>query len=189
MERICLFGGSFDPVHKGHLHIAQRAIEEADLDRLIFVPCAQSPHKSSRPGATPAQRLEMLRIACADLPKTSVDHLELARSGASYSWQTVEHYRHTRPDARLYWLVGTDQWQALPRWARADYLGDNLQFIVFRRGAEKLAAHEGFAPPLVIAGNHPASSTAIRQQIADSRDPQWLPAAVGDYIEEQALYR
>lgn len=176
---ICLFGGSFDPVHSGHLHIAEAAQQACRLDRLIFLPAACSPFKQNRNCYfTNTQRLEMLHLATADLPWAEVSDLDLVLPPPSWSWRIVEQFRRTEPEAELYWLMGTDQWQALHRWARYDYLTEQLCFIVYHRG-EAPEPREGVRSHF-ISGQHPASSTGIRQALQNGTPlpPNWLPERV-----------
>lgn len=183
-RRVCLFGGSFDPVHAGHLHIAAAAKEECGLDELIFLPAARSPFKQEQNTLfTDEQRLELLQLAVKDYSWAGVSALDLELPPPSWSWRLVEHYHHTFPRAELYWLMGTDQWQQLHRWARYDYLCRHLHFIVYHRG-EAPQPREG-AHATFISGNHPASSTAIRLALQTGSDlsADWLPPAV----EQRAL--
>ena len=131
--RIALFGGSFDPPHTGHLSIAEAAVDQCGLDRIYFVPCRVSPLKGKLPGASGGERVAMLRLALAGVSRAEVSEWELARPGPSYSWETVEHFAAQFPDARLYWLMGADQWAVIDRWARPDILRNRLTFIVFAR--------------------------------------------------------
>jgi len=128
-ERICLFGGTFDPVHLGHSHIAQIAIEKINLDQLIFLPCKQSPHKLGQEQASEKDRLTMCQLAIQNARSTSVDDFDLTAPEPSYSWRTAEYMQKCYPDARLFWLMGTDQWEALPRWNRFEHL--ILSFEIF----------------------------------------------------------
>ncbi len=181
--KICLFGGSFDPVHSGHLAIAEAAVQRCALDKVIFLPAAQSPFKQGKKHLfSDAQRVELLKLATAPHPWAEVSELDLQLPPPSWSWRLVEHYRRTAPDAELYWLLGTDQWQELHRWARVDYLAQELHFIVYHRGAIP-QPREGVRSTF-IGGNHPAASTAIRRAITDCAPlPEgWMPPEV----EQQA---
>ena len=103
--KLGLFGGSFDPVHLGHLLVAQAACEEFGLDRLCFIPAAQSPFKPDAKPAPAKARLQMLRLALAGQPHYEVDAQEVTRGGVSYTMDTVRDYRRRFPDARLFWLI------------------------------------------------------------------------------------
>lgn len=187
IRRIALFGGSFDPVHLGHLEIARRAIDALSLDQVRFLPCRQSPHKAASPRAADHHRLAMLRLATSDLPGVVVDDLELQAPPPSYSIDTAREIRRIFPAARLFWIVGRDQWDALPRWHQAENLAGMLEFIVFSREGTPAPRPGWVLHP--VAGTHPASSTAIRQALANGRPPPpWLPPPVLDYIGMHGLY-
>jgi len=135
-RKLGLFGGSFDPVHLGHLLVAQAACEEFGLDRLCFIPAAQSPFK---PGTNPApagSRLQMLRLALAGQPRYEVDTQEIARGGVSYTIDTVRDYRRRFPGAQLFWLIGADHVAKLPQWRDAEELAARVEFLVIPRPGE-----------------------------------------------------
>lgn len=160
--KLCLFGGSFDPVHGGHLHIAQAAYETCTLDKMLFLPAACSPFKQGRRTMfTDEQRMKLLQLATAHLPWAEVSALDLELPPPSWSWRLVEIMLQQYPDAELYWLLGSDQWDALHRWARYDYLTQHLHFIIYHRGAPPMQRND--ARGTFIRGHHPASSTAIRE--------------------------
>jgi nicotinate-nucleotide adenylyltransferase len=132
-QRLGLFGGSFDPVHCGHLLVAQSACEELDLARLYFIPAAQSPFK---PGTAPAPaplRLRMLRLALAGQTRYEVDEQEIHRGGTSYTIDTVREYQRRFPGAELFYLIGADHVPTLPSWREAEVLAGLVQFVVIPR--------------------------------------------------------
>lgn len=179
---ICLFGGSFDPVHSGHLAIAQAAIKAADLQRILFLPAACSPFKTGRQHYfSDAQRLELLRAATASMPEAEVSELDLTMPPPSWSWRVVEACLSLYPGDKLFWLMGTDQWEQLHRWARYDYLCQHLTFIVYHRGTAPQPRVDVNA--IFIAGQHPASSSAIRTMIQQGENPpqEWIPAGIDSY--------
>lgn len=184
---IALFGGSFDPVHLGHLEIARRSVEAMALDQVRFLPCRRSPHKQAAPGASDSDRLKMLRIAVADLPWAVVDDFDLRSPPPSYSVRTVLHMRERFPDARLFWIVGLDQWLALPQWRDPEILAGQLEFLVFSREGVPLP-RPGWRMHRV-AGDHPASATRIREALKQGDElPPWLPEGVLDYVRKHRLY-
>ena len=136
MKRIGLFGGSFDPVHLGHLLVAQAACEELALDRLFFIPAAQSPFKpASEP--TPANlRLRMLRLALAGKTHYEIDPQETERGGISFSIDTVRDYARRFPQAELFYLIGADHAPTLPKWRDAEELARLVEFVVIARPGE-----------------------------------------------------
>src|SRR5438477_8997205 len=109
MQRIGLFGGTFDPVHLGHLLVAQAAFEELQLSRLFFIPAAQSPFKPASSPAPAAARLRLLRLALAGQSQYEVDEQEIRRGGTSFTIDTVRSYRTRYPKSELFYLIGADQ--------------------------------------------------------------------------------
>src|ERR1041384_4943839 len=131
--KIGLFGGSFDPVHLGHLLVAQTAREELDLTRLYFIPAAQSPFKPGRRLTSDRERLQWLRLALAGKTWCDVDEQEVRRGGVSYTVDTVRDYAQRFPEAQLFYLIGTDNVALLPKWREAAELAALVEFIAIRR--------------------------------------------------------
>lgn len=190
-RRIGLYGGSFDPVHLGHLLVAQSALEELALDRLVLIPAAQSPFKpGSRPAPGPL-RTRLLRLAFAGLPRIEVDTQELDRGGVSYSVDTARTWRDRFPHAALYWLIGEDHVPALPRWRDAAQLAEWLEFIVIPRpGAPaapdlpppfRLTRLRGF--PLAVSSSQIRNRTAAGQRI-----DHLVPPAVAEALLQARPY-
>ena len=119
MQRIGLFGGSFDPVHLGHLLVAQAAREELDLARLVFIPAAQSPFKPDTQPTPAPERVRLLRLALAGQTWCDLDEQEIQRGGVSYTIDTVRDYAARFPEARLFYLIGADHLSQLPKWRAA----------------------------------------------------------------------
>lgn len=187
--RIGLFGGTFDPVHLGHLHLAATACEALALDQVRFIPCRISPHKTARTSASAADRIDLLAAATRDLPWAVVDDQEIRREGPSYSYQTADAVAAQFPGARLFWILGGDQWSALPGWKNIGHLAQTVEFILLARGGEMPAPREGFRHHLV-PGSHPASATAIREALAaGAASHPWLPGPVATLIRERRLYQ
>jgi len=187
-SRIALFGGTFDPVHCGHVHMAETARQAMALDEVRFLPCRVSPHKTGTTPTAATDRLTMLRLATAGLPWAVVDDFEVRREGPSFSYQTAAAMAARFPEARLFWLMGGDQWDALPEWRHPGRLAALCEFIVFVRGKLPLP-QEGYRVHLVDHA-HPASATAIREALAhgESTHP-WLAPAVAEWIADRGLYR
>jgi nicotinate-nucleotide adenylyltransferase len=122
MERIGLFGGSFDPVHLGHLLVAQAAREELDLARLFLVPAAQSPFKPESAPTPAPERLRLLRLALAGKVWCEIDEQEIKRGGVSYTIDTLRDYAVRFPQAQLFYLIGADHLAQLPKWRAAEEL-------------------------------------------------------------------
>jgi nicotinate-nucleotide adenylyltransferase len=139
MERIGLFGGSFDPVHLGHLLVAQAAEEELDLARLFFIPAAQSPFKPDTQPTSGLERVRLLRLALAGKTRCEIDQQELQRGGISYTIDTVRNYASRFPEAQLYYLIGADHLQQLPKWRAAEELGRLVEFVAIPRPGQAQA--------------------------------------------------
>ncbi len=185
-DRAALLGGSFDPIHRGHLAMARKVLESVGLDRLIFLPCYVSPHKEGTV-ASSEQRLEMLRISLLEEPveRGEVSRLEIDQEQSSYSWETVVALSEQQSEVEWFWIVGTDQWNALERWARPDVLQEKLHFIVCTRGDEPLMERPHWKHTR-IAFSHPASSTRIRADFESHTE--WLSPGVVEYCRKEKLY-
>lgn len=185
-RRVAILGGSFDPVHLGHLGMAATVIENTEVDEVIFVPCFVSPFKSGTV-ASPQERAEMLELAIADLDLkwATVSRFEIERPEPSVSWETAEYFTGAIPGTVLHWIVGTDQWEQLERWAEPEKLRELLSFIVLTRGDGEVKPKSGWRHE-TLAFEHPASSTRIREHCDEHED--WLTPAVRAYCREHGLY-
>lgn len=191
MPTLGLFGGSFDPLHLGHLLVAQAALEELSLERLVFLPAAQSPFK---PGTTPAPasaRLRMLRQSLAGQTRIAVDDMEIRRGGVSFTAESCREFSRRYPGSRLFWLIGADHVPTLPLWRDAEQLAQIVEFIVIPRPGEPPATlpvpyrlHPLRGWPLKV------SSSEIRDRIKLGLPIQHLvPPVVAEQIEREDLYR
>ncbi|MFM7182379.1 MAG: nicotinate (nicotinamide) nucleotide adenylyltransferase [Verrucomicrobiales bacterium] len=178
--RLGLFGGTFDPVHDGHLAIADEARKSAGLDRIIFLPARLSPHKSDQwTLATDRERLEMLRLATRGLDWAELSDWELHQAPPSYSWKTALHFRESFPGARLFWILGADQWEVIEKWAKPEILRESLEFLVFPRPPLLAPVPRPGWSARFLQTIHPASATAIRSSLAGGISaPQHLPPAI-----------
>src|SRR5436189_103223 len=136
MKSIGLFGGSFNPVHLGHLLVAQAAKEELSLDRLFFVPAAQSPFKPESKPIAGTERLRLLRLALAGKTWCEVDDQEITRGGISFTIETIRDYARHFPEARLFYLIGADHVANLPKWRDAEELARLAEFVAVPRPGE-----------------------------------------------------
>jgi|SRR5688572_27714185 len=188
---IGLFGGSFDPIHHGHLILAQRAVEALGLKKLYFIPNAQSPLKDGPPGATGRDRLAMIRAAIRGNPAFEALDLEIRRGGPSYSFDTVAALTGSA-SGKIHFLIGTDALSDLARWHRAKDLARRVTFAVLRRPGSP-----GVRPPAwagrwreVAAPLVEISSTDIRERIREGRSIRYLvPDSVAAIIKRKRLYR
>ena len=199
MERIGIYGGTFNPPHIGHLRGAAQAVETLGLDKLLLIPDRIAPHKELPPNSpTPEQRLEMIRIAAAGYPKMEVSDIELRREGPSYSYITVQAIREAYPDAKLYLLMGTDMFTSFLTWRNPEMIMEHAALAVMCRGDKnETAAIEaqkktieamGYEVELVENKVTAISSTQLRRLLAFRCAEEFLPAGVGDYIRSQGLY-
>lgn len=166
--------------------IARSAVEALDLDRVLFLPCRQSPHKLGDDHASAEHRLAMCQLATKGLDWAYVDEYDLLNPPPNYAWLTAQAMAQRFPGARLFWLMGTDQWQALPRWKHPEKLAELIEFIVFARGTCP-TPRDGYRLHQV-HGDHPASATAIRQSPYQAPATDWLHPDVAQYIKTHRLY-
>lgn len=203
MTKIGLLGGSFNPVHVGHLVLAEEARERLGLERVVFVPARVSPHKLGKPLAPAEDRLRMVQLAIADNPAFEASDIEVRREGPSYSIDTVQELLdRSGGEWDIYFVVGADTLPELPAWHRIGELADLCKFAVFSRPGESLGALEPlrralrddqvdtiaarrFESPLI-----GTSSTDIRRRVREGRSIRYLvPEPVRRYIAAKGLYR
>jgi len=187
-EKIAVMGGSFDPVHIGHVQLAINAKNSLNLDKVIFLPCQQSPHKSIKPSADSNQRIEMLILATSDYDWIEISEWETKLPPPSYSVDSAKHFQKQYPKSELFWIIGNDQWKKIDTWKKIDELGKILTFIVFPRDGEEPKLNPDFKSHFINC-NFNASSTEVRQNIETNKwtslpiDPNVLK-----YINENSLY-
>ena len=198
MQRIGIYGGSFNPVHLGHLRGAKFALDAFGLDRLLLIPSHTSCHKA-QPQFTPqdADRLEMLRLAVQDDPRLEVSDIELARGGVSYTYETLEQLRLQFPDGEFYLLLGTDMFLSFHKWKNPQRIAAQATLAVLDRGGKPEADREEQAAKLMAMGarvvfaDNPVteiSSTQVRRLLTFGCAEEFLPAPVAAYIQEKGLY-
>jgi nicotinate-nucleotide adenylyltransferase len=200
--RIGLFGGSFDPVHRGHLLLAECCWRQARLDRVEFLPTAQQPLKPQGPVASEADRVAMLRLAIAGRPEFALSLIEIERGGVSYTVDTLRRLRAEQPNAELFFLMGADSLNDFPTWREPAAICELSTPLVVRRAGAAAPNFDALAPIASAAKLDvirslevempatPISSSGIRRLIAE--DGEWrslVPPSVADYIEDRALYR
>ena len=199
MERIGIYGGTFNPPHLGHIQAAKAAAQALGLSKLLLIPGNIAPHKVLPPGSpAPEQRLEMLRLAAQDAPELEVSDLELRREGISYTYETILALKEQYPQAQLFLLMGTDMFASFDTWKNTDIILENATLGVLCRGdkgeqqaiAQKAAqlAGQGARVELV---NNPVlaiSSTQLRRLIAFGCGDPFLPEPVAAYIRQPGLY-
>lgn len=199
-ERIGVFGGSFDPVHIGHLVVAQDALEQLELDRVVFVPAVVSPLKQHCVPVDGCHRFEMLQRAAANNLRYEVSDMELSRGGVSYTIDTIRHLQADNPGAELFFIAGLDSLCEMHRWHRSEDLLESCTVVPFGRGGEDpvLVAERCQIPEpwktrlfdrLIRVHDIEISSSEIRMRIAEGLSIQTLvPGEVEMYIAEHNLY-
>ncbi len=185
MLRLGLYGGSFDPIHHGHLILARQALEDLSLDRVVFIPAAESPFKANHVSAPVGDRFAMVRLAIEGESAFSVDPLEIEREAPSYTIDTARTYHLRHPGDTIFFLVGEDHLAALPKWNEFEELDRLVKFAVLSRSDLPLKA--GYP---VIRRRFDLSSTEVRNRVANDLPISYLvPESVLRYIQERRLYR
>ena len=184
-----LFGGSFDPIHHGHLLVAQAAAEVLGLDEVRFVPAREQPFKVGEHAAAAADRATMVERAIAGSPGMRLERLELDRAGPSYTVDTLRALRVREPDTSFVLLVGSDAAIGVPRWHEASELSRLARLVAFGRAGTTAGA----LPPGIEYITVPAveiSSTAVRERVRRGQSIRyWVPDGVADFIAARGLYR
>ena len=196
MERIGIYGGTFNPPHIGHIRAAEYAVKELQLDRLLVIPSRISPHKQlPKDSPTPQQRLQMLKIATAGLPNMEVSDLELNREGTSYTYQTVQQVRQMYPDAKIYLLMRTDMFLSFHSWRNPELITQDAALAVFYRGDKNevdainsRVAEVEWEVELIENPIIDISSTQLRRMLVFGCADSFLPQGVGDYIRSHGFY-
>ncbi len=191
MQRLALFGGSFDPVHLGHLLVAQAAMEELAISWTFFIPAAQSPFKPDRKMAAAPERIRLLHLALQGWCRAKVDLQEINRGGTSYSIETVQSYRARFPGAELFYLIGADHVRQLPKWREAERLAELVEFVVIPRPGEPLEAPApGFRVRSLRGFPLAVSSSQVRQRVQAGLPIDLLTgSSVAEAIYKRGLYR
>ena len=185
-ERVGIFGGSFDPIHLGHLILAEAALEELHLDSVLFVPTGVSPFKTDRPPlVTTEDRLRMISLAIAEEPRFQLDLREIQREGPSYSIDTVDSLLLEHPERRFLYLIGSDHLGELDRWHRIEELKNLVDFAVLDRGS----LQGSISDFQVVKRRIDISSTEIRDRLKKGLSIRFMvPAPVYDHIMNNRLY-
>ena len=197
--RLGVFGGTFDPIHIGHLVIAQVALEEAGLDQVLFVPAGVNPLKVGKAVTAGEHRLAMVQLALAGQPQFAVTDWELRREGPSYTALTLEYIREQHPDDELFLIIGADNLQILPRWRHVKRIAELATILALTRPGTDLkasadAAREQLAGlssriRLVEIPGLDISSTWLRDRLVKNLSvAHLLPAEVIGYCKENKLY-
>ena len=196
--RLGIVGGTFDPVHYGHLAAARSAQDALALDRVQFIPSARPPHRPDSPGASGYHRLEMVRLAVADTPGWEVSDLELTREGPSYTYDTLTTIgREGLSPLQIFFITGADAFAEIATWYRYPDVLDLAHFVVVARPGTAIASLRTYLPgdtarrnvTLLEADTPDISATDIRKRAARGESLEGLvPPSVSAYIRKNSLY-
>lgn len=196
--RIGIYGGSFNPIHNGHIHVAESAIDEFRLDRVIFVPSRISPHRSSSEYIEGSERVKLINMAINGDKRMRCSDWELRRDRVSYTIYTIEHFRKKYPDAELFLLVGSDMLLSFDTWHRFKDILEQAELIVVSRQDGDMSQLEAKAEELrklgriSISKSSPLeiSSSEIRKKIAKNEEfACYLNESVVQYIGMMGYYK
>lgn len=189
VQRVCLFGGTFDPIHIAHLKIANEALRACHLSKIYFVPAANPPHKPVG-GLTPYEdRVHMVEIACTPYPPFEVSRLE-AGPEMSYTVDTLTKVRaELEPGDQLFFLIGADAFEEIRTWKQWQDVVTMTTFIVVARPGRSYSIPEGATVQRLDGIELPVSSSEIRARLAAGEGTPEVPAEVREYIEQRGLYR
>jgi len=181
--RTAIFGGTFDPIHRAHLIVAHEAAAAFSLDRVLFIPAANPPHKEA--GADYEDRYKMVELACAGEPRFMASRLE-AGSEKSYSIRSIERVKAM--GGEVFFVIGADAFAEIRTWHRWEDVVDAVDFIVVTRPGHAYTSPPGARVHRLDTVALPISSSDIRQALARGETPDGLPPAVAEYIREHGLY-
>jgi nicotinate-nucleotide adenylyltransferase len=184
--RTAIFGGTFDPIHSAHLTVAREAADAFDLDRVLFIPAANPPHKEA---STPFEdRYRMVELACRGDARFIPSRLE-ARGEKNYSLYTIQRVRESEGrDAKLYFVIGADAFAEIGEWHRWKEVVESVEFIVVMRPGHSYASPPGARLHRLETVALPVSSSEIRGALARGETPPALPDCVMEYIRQHCLY-
>ena len=203
MANIGILGGTFNPIHRGHLQIARAAFEQYGLDRILFMPAGLPPHKDIAQGVSAIQRYEMVKTAVAGEEAFCASDYEIRKGGKSYTYETLQELTRDHPKDTFYFIIGEDSLQSFSTWRNPAIICEHAQILAavrqdlsdpdMERFYEEIRqCRELFGPGIHIlkTENFPVSSTEIRQQIYENDQvKEWLPEGVYTYIMEHGLYK
>ena len=199
--KLGIFGGTFDPIHNGRIGLAEDCADQAGLDEVIMIPAAIQPFKQDRKTASGEDRFRMLALVASQNDRITVSRNELDNEGVSYTYLTMRRIQEMNPEARLYFICGTDSFLKVDTWMKAEELLERYSFIVgcdrpgyrhdeLEEAISRISA--GYGTEIIVVHNRQfdVSSTEIRENIAAGKPIEGLvPAAVERYIREHGLYR
>lgn len=197
MGKIGLFGGTYDPPHIGHTALAQRVLDKFSLDKIIFIPAGNPPHKTDKKIADKHHRFEMLELATAKNPKFLISDFDLKNEKPNYSYLTIEHFKKTYLDDEIFFIIGADSYRDFPLWKNYPDILSVCTFIVVNR--PNVYDDDCYLKYKKICSSHRAlflddfscdvSSTELREKLSSGENcEKFLPQGVAEYIKKHNLY-
>ncbi|MCD7955860.1 MAG: nicotinate-nucleotide adenylyltransferase [Lachnospiraceae bacterium] len=200
VRRTGIMGGTFDPIHNGHLALADAAYRQLALDNILFLPAGIPPHKQNRSdGATPSQRMHMTRLAILDDPRFSLDQEEMHRGGVSYTKDTILRLKKSEPETEFFFIIGADSLMSFDTWYHPEIIcgcchlaaavRDDFPREVLQKKSEELKKSIQASVVLLDIPKMDISSTMLRELCQQGKSIRaYVPAAVADYIEKYGIY-
>ena len=196
-----ILGGSFNPIHKGHLKMAESAHDQFELDEIVVMPNKTTYYKENMEFVSDEHRLNMIRSAIQDIPYLSVSDMEIVRGGVTHTIDTIREFKALYPDSELYFIIGGDSLEWVDRWVSAEELLSSVVFLTAVRGKTDIkrskdiisrikSEHPKSQIELLNMDDYPISSSEIREKIKIGENPsEMLPEKVYNYIVEHNLYK
>jgi nicotinate-nucleotide adenylyltransferase len=192
-KRIGVLGGTFDPIHMGHLVLAEQVKERLKLDGIIFIPCFRSPHKTRQKLSPAKDRLHMIRLALQGNPSFSVSEIELKRKGVSYTIDTLRELRKLHPGSETYFLTGSDVVNELNTWKDPEEIFRLVRMVIaIRPGFDQINRENRFVKKSIVVKitGLDISSSELRKRVKRGESIKYLvPVKVEQYIRKKRLYR
>lgn len=196
MGRIGLFGGTFDPPHIGHIELAKEVLSRFSLDKIIFIPAGNPPHKTDKVITDKVHRFEMVKISIKESDKFLLSDFDVKNEKPNYSYLTIEHFKKAYPDDEIFFIVGEDSYRDFPLWKNYPDILSLCSFIVVNRPG--VCDIDYFKKYKNIVSYHSAlflddfscdlSSTGLRKDLAEGNAGNSLPSGVAEYIKRHKLY-
>lgn len=188
-----ILGGTFDPIHLGHLVLAEQVKEKLQLERVIFIPCASPPHKTKRKHSPAQNRFQMTKLALDGNPGFTISDMELKRGGISYTIDTLRELKKTYPNSEMYFLTGSDVLKEIRTWKDLEQIYKLAKMVIaIRPGFDDFDPHDHFAQKSIIVPitGVDVSSTQIRERVKKGLSIKYLvPPKVEEYIKNKNLYQ